>query len=914
MYLPGETQVWEHNLKHLRRFQPQLAVRLQRRRALMEEESRVPSVKETAQGLWIRGFGDGDVPFFQKAESFFPEELGRKNVVIAHGIGFPPYLFRLLRRLDRNALAVVVVEPNEELLVHTLSTTSVYAALPSACRISFFTGENRTLSTEALDVNIRPLGIFMVNEACTAVHAGEGEAFRKEFDAAIKEFWETVRLYVEFLGNTAEDTLLGIRNMCLMSPWIVNSPRLRDFIGPYEGRPFVSVASGPSLEKNVHLLKDYADSCVIVAADSAVKKLLKIGIRPHIVTSMERPQEMYARNFSPLVENHRDECRNILLVAQSVCPQQVIGCWPGPVVVVGKAELALDQWIVNELFGGDLIPSGASVSHMAVSLAEIFKASAVALIGQDLAYGDDGASHAADTVSEADLAVERARSKEARLTVPGIHGGMVRTEISWFKFLKMFESMIPGMKVPLYDCTEGGALIQGSIVTPFREFLDKFAASMAPFSPDALPAALARRLIAGKDKRQQAKRLQMMIDSALSEVAHSEATLAEIESWRDRAVAAALAPDARRARAAEVSVLLDRLHDRNRSLAFIGQSYTHLSGVVFGETRRLDSVASVEKWHNTVEDILQGHRSILAFLRRWFRYTYPAMEWLLRGLDAGNDDPVYSTRELENTEALELTEKVLRRFAEDDLDDREMAIAVVALNNLLARSDPILHHWSPGILRQLALFCREQGMAKYACVLADAARERLETDETELPVEEIVGFLKDYAMVLASPDLTFTPPYEKAYQVARNLLRYEHVVSPAEVETLLGDIREKWRATLSNVFTSRLYDEKTAELERLLLKAQIDLLEGRLPDTFRAVWRLVVRSREREEGRGRACFEWLLLHLERCHGAEDKEISGAVAEIVDALSQQADLLSFFGMEISPWLMGELTKRGVKFSV
>jgi hypothetical protein len=33
-------------------------------------------------------------------------------------------------------------------------------------------------------------------------------------------------------------------------------------------------------------------------------------------------------------------------------------------------------------------------------------------------------------------------------------------------------------------------------------------------------------------------------------------------------------------------------------------------------------------------------------------------------------------------------------------------------------------------------------MAKYACVLAMRPGD-LETDETEIPVEEIVGFLKD---------------------------------------------------------------------------------------------------------------------------------------------------------------------------
>jgi hypothetical protein len=203
-------------------------------------------------------------------------------------------------------------------------------------------------------------------------------------------------------------------------------------------------------------------------------------------------------------------------------------------------------------------------------------------------------------------------------------------------------------------------------------------------------------------------------------------------------------------------------------------------------------------------------------------------------------------------------------------------------------------------------------MAKYACVLADAARERLEIEEVEMPVEEIVAFLKDYATVLSSHDLTFTPPFDRAYEVARNILRYEEATP--ENEAFLKEIRGKWATFLSNVFESQIFDEKTRELEKLLLKAEIDLLEGRLSETFRAVWRLVVRSHEREDGRGKASLEWLCLHLERCYGAEDREIAETVAEILDLLSQRTELLSFFSMEVSPWLMGELTKRGVKFSV
>jgi hypothetical protein len=90
-----------------------------------------------------------------------------------------------------------------------------------------------------------------------------------------------------------------------------------------------------------------------------------------------------------------------------------------------------------------------------------------------------------------------------------------------------------------------------------------------------------------------------------------------------------------------------------------------------------------------------------------------------------------------------------------------------------------------------------------------------------------------------------------------------------EVETLLGD-SEMWRATLSNV-SPRGFTTKNSGIGTNSSESPDRPAEGRLSryvpcvETGRAF-------REREDGRGRACFEWRSPALERCHGAEDKNL------------------------------------------
>ena len=461
--------VLQQNLKSMRRSQPKLAQRLEQ---LWEEMVPLPSgeVREVPAGRWIHGLTPA--PFFEKTQALhFPK---RKDFCfICRGMGFPPYLFHVLRALPRDTLSVVVLEPDAGLLLATLAATSVYHALPPGCRISFVVFEDRELLDEATWHNVVPMGIFPITEAVFIDHEGllEQDGLRRE--KLEKSFWEEVRYRVEQLGNSSEDTLIGVRHGALNAARILRGPAISQLLDRWGERPAICIGSGPSLKKNIHLLQGTEDRFLLVSCDTSLVPLLRRGIRPHVVVTIER-NLMYDVWVPQVLDEFPEECRKILLVAQSVSEPQIAGRWPGPVLVVGKMDSPADTWLVKQVLSMNLLLSGMCVSHMAMNVAIGFKAPAVALIGQDLAFADDGeTTHMDDAASATPDGIARERAYP-KLEVPGALGGTVKTHQMWYYFLQIFERFLAASgEKKVFQCSEGGAAIAGAEAVPLARFLEE---------------------------------------------------------------------------------------------------------------------------------------------------------------------------------------------------------------------------------------------------------------------------------------------------------------------------------------------------------------------------------------------------------------------------------------------------------
>ncbi|MBX2077929.1 motility associated factor glycosyltransferase family protein, partial [Campylobacter peloridis] len=120
------------------------------------------------------------------------------------------------------------------------------------------------------------------------------------------------------------------------------------------------------------------------------------------------------------------------------------------------------------------ISGGMSVANMAYELAVKLGHKNIILIGQDLAYGEDGNSHPKEYIHGE--AIENDRKQGLLITAYG-GNGKVETNMYWKLFKEILEKDITVAKYILntttYNATEGGARIEGTIEKPFKEICEE---------------------------------------------------------------------------------------------------------------------------------------------------------------------------------------------------------------------------------------------------------------------------------------------------------------------------------------------------------------------------------------------------------------------------------------------------------
>lgn len=909
---PESLSVWESNIRELRKWQPALA-RVVSDYAEKNGHEFAHFVTPTPTGVWIEGLTPK--PFFQphgEPKFAWNKKDKDKPAFFLYGAGSPPYLFKAIRALPKEAMVLLVVEPSVALIAYVLHLTHVYQAMRGGCRLFFVTetscqtedgaggGERLAaerqgaqLLGEALHNAFVPLGFFAATLSKVTEHPGEGETFKEGFSRCSAKIREWVGVQLQYLGNSSEDTLLGMRQIALMSPWAAFGNSLAPLVGHFEDRPFVCVSAGPSLDKNIGLLRDIQDKCVIIAADAVLGKLLAEGIRPHIVTALERVVATYDQFFSEVVEKYREECENILLAAQALCIPRIAGRWPGPVAVVGKRGLPVDVWLVGDIIGGQILESGTSVAHMNYCIASIFGASAIAIIGQDLAYADDGSSHAGGI--KGNWKVEDGPQPDV-LEVPGALGGMVRTTPVWLSFLRLLERYIQGFGRPTWDCTEGGARIAGATVTPLAEFIEDHVRDAELI--EKTPAVLIAENPAAHDRARTASLVRERIAPELIHLERILSQLDEVEELMEKTAAAGLEPRRRVAYAARAGVILDHIHGHHDVLSFITQSYTSLASIELSQTRSLEAVEEIERWFRLHKDIVEGHRQTITFMKEWLRYVDSVL-------------PYYAEKDLElrPLEADE-AEAYASRLLEGMLRGDNSSGTRFELDAVMARCDPVRLGWGPHILWNLALLLSQDGRTAEAVTYMRKAAEELE--DREMPVSDMVRFFKDYARMLSAPDLCCRPQYHEAEVMIANAVEQN------------GGVDDEIRELLENMMDGQVSDYEAlrflgqgagiSDWFRMRAIGQKELYAGNLDKSLLAVWRAICAHYEHVPGWAASHLDWLLNTIEKLLPADDSPLGAAAGLILNELAENAPLLLRIPLPYSARMIEELSSRGLNASV
>lgn len=277
---------------------------------------------------------------------------------------------------------------------------------------------------------------------------------------------EAILHFIKSHGNCATDSLLGIDHFLKNLPLMIKNYPFLDFVHRKNSNVAVVVSTGPSLTKQLPLLKEIKDSVTIISVDASIPILEKWNIKPDIVTSLERIEDT-ALFFEKTSKEFQE---GIVFVSSALQHEKIYQNIKGGYLVVAMRPFGYMQ--VFGLDGYGYLGLGMSAANMAHELAYIMGFSNTILIGQDLAYGDDGLSHAKDHVYGEDEV--KGYKTDTYVTKWGGDGKVKTTDI-WRMFMGFFVSGINQSKANMttYNCTEGGARIDGSVEISFGSAIAK---------------------------------------------------------------------------------------------------------------------------------------------------------------------------------------------------------------------------------------------------------------------------------------------------------------------------------------------------------------------------------------------------------------------------------------------------------
>ncbi|EAI9347068.1 motility associated factor glycosyltransferase family protein [Campylobacter jejuni] len=300
------------------------------------------------------------------------------------------------------------------------------------------------------------------------------ERFHEDILGLNKKLAENFKNSIISHGNDSADTLQGIEQFVYNLPQMITHPSYKELLSKRKGisDTAIIVSTGPSLTKQLPLLKKYANKATIFCADSSYPILAKHGIKPDYVCMLERT-EITAEFFN---HDFGEFDKDIVFVCAGVVHPKAIEYLKDRNLVITQKVLAFPYYINLKDFSYAAV--GFSVAHTLSYLATYLNHKNIIFIGQDLAYAENGNSHPDDYQNSANY---ESQMYEHILTIAYGGNGKVETHSIWLLFKNWFENeMIPNtrkMGITTYNCTEGGARIEGTIEKPFlwacENLLDK---------------------------------------------------------------------------------------------------------------------------------------------------------------------------------------------------------------------------------------------------------------------------------------------------------------------------------------------------------------------------------------------------------------------------------------------------------
>ncbi|EOI5268149.1 6-hydroxymethylpterin diphosphokinase MptE-like protein [Campylobacter jejuni] len=300
------------------------------------------------------------------------------------------------------------------------------------------------------------------------------------------KYYEASILFVNELCIKSASVAIRNADITCFLPLLTHGQFLQNIPSMLESIPFqrilnerknkfenaIVVSAGPSLAKQLPLLKAYQEKAVIFCADGALSMLEKEGIVPDYVTNLD-----FTDLAMKFFQNKENSKQSIITLECATHPNVVRSLKAENCMIVLRNKALYQRFNLND-FG--YIDTGTHVSHFSYTLALALGFKNIIMIGQDLAFDEEGNSHSKGFSYGEQFSGEK--------TVPTLktqaYGGKgeVLTHITWNDYRIKLEYLFAcnDQKAKFYNATEGGARINFTEELSFKECCEKLLTKEKP--------------------------------------------------------------------------------------------------------------------------------------------------------------------------------------------------------------------------------------------------------------------------------------------------------------------------------------------------------------------------------------------------------------------------------------------------
>ncbi len=360
---------------------------------------------------------------------------------------------------NQNIKRIVVVEPEVELLYIGLHFADFSKDinderfLPILSEELDFVKANSIISSKDSKIYSKLYDLH--------IHSSFYNDYIDDFVSVNKLFTRAIEHQILSAGNDSTDAIIGLKHHIINMPEMVNSPTIFEFLHKIKNtQTAIIVSTGPSLAKQLPLLKEMQEYVTIFCIDASFPILCKWGIKPDIVISLERIELTADFYKQTPVECQED----VVFAITSIVHEELKKS-----IQKGQKAYSMRPFGYTKYFGLEhwgYAGIGMSAANLAFEFVYYSSFKNCIFIGQDLAFGEGGRTHSDGFI----LDEEPYKKNQNSVYVEKYGGGgEVRTTAIWKAFINFFESDISKAveRVNVINSTEGGARIHGTKEIPF---------------------------------------------------------------------------------------------------------------------------------------------------------------------------------------------------------------------------------------------------------------------------------------------------------------------------------------------------------------------------------------------------------------------------------------------------------------